>query len=51
MAVRPWLGAIKEPSNFAKNANSGLAPTAELTLNHVFGYRAKDCRNNIKFLD
>jgi HELP motif len=51
MAVKPWLGAIKAPSKFIKpEVNSEKAPKLKLTLEHVFGYRSKDCRNNIKIL-
>lgn len=51
MAVKPWLGAIKEPTNYKKDPRlCATAPSAELSLEYVFGYRSKDCRNNLKFI-
>jgi WD40 repeat protein len=48
MAVKPWLGAIKTPSNFAqKPKDFDKQPEIELKLEHVHGYRAKDARSNI----
>lgn len=32
MAVKPWLGAIKEPSNSDYYKGTGKAPNAELEL-------------------
>jgi len=47
MAVKPWLGAIKEPSGYGDPPKGfDKAPKATPVLQHVFGYRAKDCRNN-----
>lgn len=50
MAVKPWLGAIKSPSDYVKSNNMNKVPRASLALDYVFGYRAKDCRNNVKVL-
>ncbi len=50
MAVKPWLGAIKAPSDFVKSNNMNKAPRTSLELEYVYGYRAKDCRNNLKQL-
>jgi microtubule-associated protein-like 6 len=51
MAIKPWLGAIKAPSNFTKPAlNQNKPPQVNLDLNYVFGYRAKDMRNNVRYL-
>lgn len=48
MAVKPWLGAIKTPSDFAqKPKDFDKQPEIELKLEHVHGYRAKDSRSNI----
>ena len=41
MAVKPWLGAIKEPSEFKKSSQQHKPPNADLDLDYVFGYRAK----------
>jgi echinoderm microtubule-associated protein-like 6 len=49
MAVKPWLGAIKEPTiPFFKS--TGKPPRASLVLAYAHGYRTKDCRNNLKFV-
>lgn len=51
MAVKPWEGAIKPPTGFIKAArNQNTAPLVELTLDWVHGYRAKDCKNNLRYL-
>ena len=50
MAIKPWLGAIKEPTNFKRIPNMEKAPKVKLELDHVYGYRAKDCTNNIFYL-
>ena len=50
MAVKPWLGAIKEPTGkFYKS--TGKAPPVQLEIEFAHGYRTKDCRNNLKYLD
>ena len=57
MAVKPWLGAIKEPQNFKPLRLFILLrlpekkPNVNLKINYVYGYRAKDCRNNLYYLD
>ncbi|CAD8171847.1 unnamed protein product [Paramecium pentaurelia] len=49
--IRPWMGAIKEPSNYYKDPlNQNKQPLVEMTLEYVHGYRSKDCRNNVKYL-
>jgi len=50
MAVKPWLGAIKEPTE-SYYKGSGKAPNVELALEYAHGYRVKDCRNNLKYLN
>ncbi|KAK9711895.1 Echinoderm microtubule-associated protein-like 5 [Basidiobolus ranarum] len=42
---RPWAGAIYPPSQFIPSSNS--LPSESLQLDHVYGYRTRDCRNNI----
>jgi len=50
MAVKPWLGAIKAPSDFAKPPRDfDKEPEIELTLDYVHGFRAKDSRQNIYY--
>lgn len=44
---KPWAGAIVAPSNSKDSgANTGL-PEQSLVLEHVYGYRTRDCRNNL----
>ena len=51
MTIKPWMTAIKEPTGYIKpNLNQDKAPLINLELTHVYGYRAKDCRNNVKYL-
>ena len=49
MAVKPWLGAIKEPTQ-PYYKSRGKPPRANLTLTYAHGYRTKDCRNNLKYI-
>ena len=53
MAVKPWMGAIKEPSKpFYNDAANGMkAPDCHIALSYAFGYRTKDMRNNLRFLN
>ena len=51
MAVRPWLGAIKEPQNFKALRQPDSAPKVTLDLKYAYGYRVKDCRNNLKYVN
>ena len=52
MAVKPWMGAIKEPTPpFYNNKKEGSKePTCTITLEYVYGYRTKDMRNNLYYL-
>lgn len=50
MAVKPWLGAIKQPT-YAYPKQTGAAPKAKISLHHVHGYRTKDCRQNLYYID
>lgn len=48
MAVKPWLGAIKSPSDYLGfNASNLNQPEIDVEIDYVFGYRTKDCRNNL----
>ena len=42
MAVRPYEGAIMEPTNH--NDPDESAPDATYELEHVYGYRCEDSR-------
>jgi len=47
LAHKPWAGAIVATSNATGSpVNSGL-PAESLILEHVYGYRTRDCRNNL----
>lgn len=50
MAVKPWLGAIKAPSDFVKMSfDQSQAPEINIELDYMFGIRCKDRRNNLFF--
>ena len=51
MAVKPYLGAIREPSGFKADEDGDKKPDAELTLDFAYGYRAQDCRSNLSYGD
>jgi len=51
MAVKPWKGAMKEPSNFKAPTKPHKRPKADLKLEYVYGYRSKDMKNNVRFLE
>eukprot|EP01032_Pedospumella_encystans_P008376 gene8376-9951_t len=50
-AIKPWKGAVREPSNWVEPEDIGEEPDASLELKFVYGYRGWDCRNNISFAD
>lgn len=41
MAVKPWLGALKEPTGYKNPKGQNKAPDVDIELNYVFGYRTK----------
>ena len=45
MAVKPWLGAIKEPINHPPP--NGDPPEHTYEIDFVFGYRNEDARQNV----
>lgn len=47
MAVKPWIGAIVEPTNH--NPPNPAAPNVNYTLEYVYGYRCEDSRQNVFF--
>jgi hypothetical protein len=52
MEKKVWEAQIRQPKNFFKPAlGSELQPKLDLKLEYVWGYRARDMRNNIKYLD
>jgi microtubule-associated protein-like 6 len=48
MAVKPWLGAISEPSSWCSNSDSFDEPPSELELQFVYGFSSK-LRNSVYF--
>jgi len=49
--LRPWIDSIREPKGYIKPPhNQRSQPRVSLKLSHVYGYRSKDCRNNLKYL-
>jgi WD40 repeat protein len=47
LAHKPWAGSIVASSNIINvGAKTGL-PDESLVLEHVYGYRTKECRNNL----
>lgn len=45
MAVKPWIGAVKEPDNHPEVNKE--APEVTYYIDHVYGYRCQDSRNNV----
>ena len=48
-AVKPWLGAIKEPKDHPKPVKS--SPDQEYAIDWVHGYRSEEARMNCQFND
>ena len=48
MAVKPWLGAIKEPT-YPFPKQTAEPPKVGIKLQYVHGYRTKDCRQNLYY--
>ena len=48
MAVKPWLGAISEPSSWQSQDNSYDEPASELGLKFIYGF-ASNLRNSVYF--
>ena len=51
MAVKPAKGAIdnSQPTNYKPSKTEMDAPTSELNLEFVHGYRCHDARNNLRY--
>lgn len=51
LAVVPWKGQIKPPSNFKRAAKDAtLAPDLRIELEWVHGYRGSNSRNNLQYV-
>lgn len=49
--MKPWQANIKPPKNYLKPKVGALdRPDCTLSLHHVFGYRCKDVRGNLKMV-
>lgn len=46
-AVKPWLGAIKEPK--PKPKINKKAPAEKFVIDWVYGYRSEEARMNVQF--
>lgn len=46
-AVKPWLGAIKEPKNHPKPNKK--APVENYAIDWIYGYRSEEARMNCQF--
>lgn len=50
MAVKPWLGAIKEPIPAPQiGGNSAKKPKEQYEIDWVYGYRSEEARMNLFF--
>jgi hypothetical protein len=49
MAVKPWIGAVKEPDNHPEVDKS--QPDETYALEHAYGYRCQDSRQNVFYND
>ncbi|GAB9469886.1 hypothetical protein Gpo141_00007149 [Globisporangium polare] len=49
LAVKPWLGAIREPSAVPPNATTGNLPDQELALEFIYGVNAGATASNNAF--
>jgi len=47
MAVKPWIGAVKEPDDHPPVEKE--KPEGTYVLDHVYGYRASDSRQNVYY--
>lgn len=47
MAVKPWIGAVKEPDNHPPVNKD--QPDEQYALEYAYGYRCEDSRQNVYF--
>jgi len=51
LSIKPWQGTIVPPRTYLRPpVDNEKEPNVSLSLHHVFGYRAKDVRNNLKLV-
>jgi len=51
MAVKPWVGVVQNsvPTGYKPSKQDGAPPDATLELQHIYGYRCHDARNNVRY--
>lgn len=51
LSVRPWKGTVEKmkPTSYVAPKNEREAPDASLELEHIYGYRCHDARNNLRY--
>jgi len=47
MAVKPWIGAVREPDNHPEVNKD--KPDTTYALEYVYGYRCQDSRQNVYY--
>lgn len=48
-AVKPWLGAIKEPENMKGKKHKKGAPKEDFQIDWVYGFRSEEVRQHCQF--
>lgn len=49
MITKPYQGLIRQPTNFIEPKDLDDSPNANMNLEWIYGYRSKDCINNLKY--
>ena len=49
MAIKPFVGAVREPSTWKEGIADDQPPRGDLELSHVYGYRSQDVRSNLQY--
>lgn len=49
MSVKPWIGAMKEPTDWSAPDDLGTMPDKQLQLTRVQGYRCRGVYSNVHF--
>lgn len=51
ITVSQWKGQIHEPTNYKMSRKDVDGPDTNLELHWAFGYRAQNCRNNLRYIN